>query len=143
MIRSILLRSRLDKVIEAIFSSALAGDGRNFSIYRQVIDRLTPNEKRNSLHSILRIVSKQLQLPENNGTEAMERNGGSKVLRGVSALISGLAADHNEIKDHLCQWLTSSVAVGAGQGIAVNRAVIAALAVDKGKTRPPPNVNCY
>ena len=106
-----------------------------------MIDRLTPNEKRNVLNSILRIVSKRLHVPETGGTEAKERDGGRKVLQGVSSLILGLATDHNEVKDQLCQWLVSSLAANGGQGVAVHRAVIAALAVDRGKTRPRLNVN--
>ena len=57
-----------------------------------------------------------------------------KVLQGVAALIASLIADNPGLGEELSRWLTSSNSVSVSQGIAVHRAVIAALAQDQGNS---------
>lgn len=129
-----LLSYRPDSITEATFSGPLAGDGRNLGVYQQLLDGLTLNEKRNILHTILRIASKRLQVSNDECSDVEEQDDNTKVLQGVAALISGLTTDDDGLKECLCQWLTGNNAAGIGQGIAIQRAVIATLAVDQGES---------
>lgn len=86
---------------------------------------------------MLRIASKRLQGFNKECSDVEETDDDTKILQGVAALISGLTADDDELKECMCQWLTGNNAAGLGQGIAIQRAVIAALAVDQGEALPP------
>lgn len=128
-----LLRLGLDNVVEALFSSLLAGDNRNLKLYQQTLEGLRFSEQANVLYSILRIVSNRLRNLDRTQSATSQPDSNLKVLQGVAALISDLTTDSEALSGHLSEWLISSKAACVDHGILLFRAVIAALARNQSK----------
>ena len=126
------LKLRSDYVTEALLSSPLAGDSRDFDLYRQILGDCTLHEQGNVLQSVLRITSRRLPTIEKIQSSAHESGGSLKALQGTAALLSELTADSQALSEYLCEWLTSSSAAGVDHGFTLYRAIIAAIARSKG-----------
>ncbi|KAH8676639.1 telomere length regulation protein-domain-containing protein [Tricladium varicosporioides] len=120
-----------DKVTRKLLDVLLLYSQDQGTHFIKLIDTLHSLEQRNLLYSIFQIISKDYFTAAVT-TEANSSwwRSDSRKVSGAARLIKALTA--NELrKNHLLAWLTNSSGAGVGEGIAIRRATLAALAEDK------------
>jgi telomere length regulation protein len=111
---------------------SLLGSRNNGAQFTRLISSLPTFEQRNVLYAVLQIVSKEhLSAAITTEADASWWKSDAKVVSGAAGLIKLLVANDEPRKNFLLAWLTGSTGAGVGEGIAIRRAVVAALADDK------------
>lgn len=105
----------------------LSGDDRSLQKCKTLIARLSRHEQKNFLYSIIRILSK-LHLAMEDSSQDPSREGQSKAIGGVAALIKAIVGHSPTLQDDLVEWLVGLSAEAVGQVRITHRAVTAALA---------------
>jgi telomere length regulation protein len=104
-------------------------DGAQFT---RLLSSLPTFEQRNVLYAVLQIVSKEhLSAAVTTEADASWWKSDAKAVSGAAGLIKSLVANEESRKNLLISWLTGSTGAGVGEGIAIRREVVAALAHDK------------
>jgi telomere length regulation protein len=89
-------------------------------------------EQRNFIYSFLKLLSREyLSSIVTSKDDSRWWQSDADIVSAASGLINLVAAQGESRKSHLLTWLTSSSGAGIGDGIAIRRAVLAALASDK------------
>jgi telomere length regulation protein len=122
----------LEKTIAELLKSLLLQSQNEDARFTKLLSSLPTFEQRNVLYALLQIISKE-HLSTSFTTEADSSwwKSDVKVVSGAAGLIKILVANEETRKNQLLSWLTSSTGAGVGEGIAIRRAVVAALAEDK------------
>ncbi|KAH6675690.1 telomere length regulation protein-domain-containing protein [Halenospora varia] len=120
-----------DKVIRKLLDILLFQSQDQGAHFIKLVDILHSFEQRNLLYSILQIISKDyFAVAVTTEADSSWWKSDAKKVSGAAKLIRILMANESR-KDHLVAWLTNSSGAGVGEGIAIRRAALAALAEDK------------
>jgi telomere length regulation protein len=100
--------------------------------FNRLLEHMPKLEQRNVLFSLVKIVSKDYL----SSSLAIEDNSrwwqsDASMISAVAALIKLLVDGEESHKGHFIFWLTNSSGGGIGDGIAIRRAIVASLALDK------------
>lgn len=121
----------LDNIIASAFSSLLGGDDGGVDNYRALIEQLTANEQKTVFVTLIRVLSNKLGRFDGTLSAPIIATPEIDPLAGAAALFFRLSNGSADLRGVLIRWLTGSATSGLGQGISVNRAVIASLAHDE------------
>jgi telomere length regulation protein len=117
-------------IVKAVLTSLVFEKKEYHSEFLKLIENLPSFDQRNVLSCVLKIVSREyMSSPITSEANQWWKSDASIVAAG-SGLINLIVAGHGTRKNTLISWLTDSSGAGAGDGIAIRRAVIAALAGD-------------
>ncbi|TVY48994.1 DNA replication checkpoint protein [Lachnellula occidentalis] len=121
-----------EKTVNGLLKSLLLQSQGDSTRFTHLLSSLPSFEQRNVLYALLQIISKE-HLSTTITTEADSSwwKSDAKVVSGAAGLIKSLITNEESRKTQLLSWLTSSTGAGVGEGIAIRRAVVAALAEDK------------
>lgn len=100
--------------------------------FRKLIAKLPSFEQRNVLFSTLKIASRDY-LSSSTTTEDNAKwwRSDASAVSATAALIKLVVDSEESRKSHLVSWLASSSGAGIGDGIAIRRAAVASLAIEK------------
>lgn len=115
-----------DQFVRAGYLNLLSGDDGSLQKCKSLMAMLSAHEQKTFLYSILRILSKEYLLSE-GPSQGQRRDGQSKAIGGVAALIRAIAGDVPTLQDNLVEWLVGVSADSVGQVHNAHRAVTAAL----------------
>lgn len=100
--------------------------------FLKLIGNLPSFDQRNFLFSLLKIISRDyLSSPLTTEADSQWWKSDASVVAAAASLITLVVAEDEARKNLLISWLTNSSGAGVGDGIAIRRAVLAALAGDK------------
>lgn len=100
--------------------------------FKRLLSSLPTFEQRNFIYSLLKLVSRDYLSSIITSEDDSHWWQADEGFVSATASLINLVLDNEEPrKSHLMTWLTSSSGAGVGDGIAIRRAVIAALAADK------------
>ncbi|TVY71236.1 DNA replication checkpoint protein tel2, partial [Lachnellula suecica] len=120
-----------EKVIHELLKSLLLQNHNDNGQFTKLLSSLSNFEQRNVLYAVLQIISKEhLSAVVTTEADSSWWKSDAKTVSGAAGLIKSLVAEDSR-KTQLISWLTSSTGAGVGEGIAIRRAVLAALADDK------------
>ncbi|KAF4624096.1 hypothetical protein G7Y89_g14073 [Cudoniella acicularis] len=121
-----------EKVIHQLLGFILLQSEDEGSHFIKLLDSLSNFEQRNMIFIIFQVISKYY-ISADITTEADSSwwKSDAKPISGAVKLVKVLIAGEESRKTQVLAWLTSSSGAGVGEGIAIRRAVIAALAEDK------------
>ena len=121
----------IDRLVEEASSALLNGESLLLRKYQSLMHSLGSYEKKAYLYTFIRILSRRhLSCSGNNDTN--EDSLQQRILNGVIALIAIFVKGIPQFQDSLVEWLTGTSADNVGQSHRLHRAVIAAVASDKG-----------
>lgn len=121
----------IENIVKDIVTSLLIEKEEYQPQFLKLMESLPSFEQRNVLSSILKIVSRDhLSFPITTEAKSQWWKFDASTVAAVSGLINLFVAGDQFRKDLLLSWLTSSSGAGAGDGIAIRRAVLATLAGD-------------
>lgn len=121
-----------DSIIKEILNSLLLQNICHQPQFLSLLSRLPNFEQRNFLHSVLKILARDYlsaEITTEADSEWWEPD--KNIVAAAAGLIHIILAKEEARKNHLIAWLTGSSGAGIGDGIAIRRAVLAALAEDK------------
>ena len=116
--------SQIDQLVQAEFSDLLSGENDSLQNSKTLISRLSIHDQKTLLYSLIRILSKQHLQTEVSPRDS-RREGQSKAIGGVAAVIKAIVGVVPTLQDHLGEWLGGISAIAVGQGHTTHRAVIA------------------
>ncbi|TVY53561.1 DNA replication checkpoint protein tel2 [Lachnellula cervina] len=121
-----------EKTVNELLKSLLLQSQSDGARFTKLLSSLPTFEQRNLLYALLQIISKE-HLSTAIITEADSSwwKSDAKVVSGAAGLIKSLVNNEEPRKAQLLSWLTSSTGAGVGEGIAIRRAVVTALAEGK------------
>jgi len=97
-----------------------------------LLEYIPSYEQRNLLFSIFTVVAKDFLSSETiTVADAHWWISNRETVAATAKLIAILVAKEESRRNHVISWLTSSSGAGVGDGVALRRAVITALATDK------------
>lgn len=100
--------------------------------FLKLIGNLPSFDQRNFLFSILKVISRDyLSSPITTKADSQWWKSDASLVAAAASLIALFVAEDEARKNLLISWLTNSSGAGVGDGIAIRRAVLAALAGDK------------
>ena len=114
----------IDQLVQAEFLDLLSGDNDSLQSSKALISRLSIHDQKTLLYSLIRILSKQ-HLQADPLPRDSRREGQSKAIGGVAAVIKAIVGVVPTLQDHLGEWLVGISATAVGQGHTTHRAVIA------------------
>ncbi|KAH7364529.1 telomere length regulation protein-domain-containing protein [Rhexocercosporidium sp. MPI-PUGE-AT-0058] len=121
-----------DSIVMEIVSSLLLREKERKPQFLKLIRSLPNFDQRNLIFSLLKIISKNyLSSPLTTEADSGWWKSDAAIVGAAASLISLVVADDQARKNLLISWLTSSSGAGVGDGIAIRRAVLVALASDK------------
>ncbi|KAH9220457.1 telomere length regulation protein-domain-containing protein [Leptodontidium sp. 2 PMI_412] len=121
-----------DSIIKEILSSLLLQEKECKPQFLKLIGSLPSFDQRNFLFSLLKIVSRDyLSSPQTTEADSRWWKSDASIIGAAASLISLVVADDEVRKNLLIYWLTNSSGAGVGDGIAIRRAVLVALAGNK------------
>lgn len=122
----------VEKTVNELLRSLLLQSQSDGARFTKLLSSLPTFEQRNLLYALLQIISKE-HLSTAIITEADSSwwKSDAKVVSGAAGLIKSLVNNEEPRKAQLLSWLTSSTGAGVGEGIAIRRAVVTALAEGK------------
>ncbi|KAG0650805.1 DNA replication checkpoint tel2 [Hyphodiscus hymeniophilus] len=120
-------------IVKEILTTLLLQQQEQHSVqFEMLLSALPKFEQRNFILSFLKLVSKAyLSSIITSEDDSRWWQSDASVIAATAGLIQLVLAKDESRKIHLMTWLTSSSGAGVGDGIAIRRAVIAALATDK------------
>ena len=123
-----------DTFVSELYSTLLFGSRALWTPLRQLIQALTSSEQRAFFDSMLRDLTRKY-LRTGVSIDSMPLNGleSDSAIGGVAAIVTGLIEGNTALDEHLVQWLTSTNGEYATLGLDTRRAVIATLALRKGR----------
>lgn len=106
---------------------------QDFSVQFERLLSCLPNfEQRNLMYSLLKLVSRDyLSSIVTSEDDARWWQSDADITSAAAGLIALVLGNDESRKDHLMTWLTSSSGAGVGDGIAIRRSVLAAIATNK------------
>ena len=121
-----------ESVIKEIVTSLLL-QRQIYSIqFEGLLSNLPTFEQRSFIYSLLRLLSRDyLSSIVTSEDDSLWWHADKGIVSATAGLINLVLGVEESRKSHLMSWLTSSSGAGVGDGIAIRRAVITALAVDK------------
>jgi telomere length regulation protein len=122
----------VDSIIEEILQRLLLHREASPEDILRVLEGLPSYEQRNFLLSVFKIAAKKF-LSSETVTVANSQwwTSDREIVAATAKLIATLVAGKEDRTNHVITWLTSSSGAGVGEGIALRRAVITAIAADK------------
>jgi telomere length regulation protein len=121
--------------VKEIVATLLLGRKGQHAEFLKLLDVLPRFEQRNVFYSVLKIVSREhLSVEVLSEDNAQWWQADTGIISAAAGLISLMAANEEQRKVQLINWLTGSPGAGSGDGIAIRRAVVAALTRDKTDT---------
>lgn len=100
--------------------------------FLKLVGSLPSFDQRNFLFSLLKIISRDyLSSPIKSDADSGWWKSDTSIVGAAASLISLVVAEDEGRKNLLMSWLTNSSGAGVGDGIAIRRAVLVALAGDK------------
>jgi len=122
----------LEKTVNELLKSLLFQSQSDDTRFTNLLSSLPTFEQRNVLYALLQIISKEhLSTTITSEADSSWWKLDAKVVSGAAGLIKSLVNNEESRKTQLLSWLTSSTGACVGEGIAIRRAVVAALAEDK------------
>lgn len=113
-------------------NSLLLQSDSHQSQFLSLLNCLPNFEQRSFLHSVLKILAKDYLSAEiTTEADCGWWKSDKEVVAAAATLISIFLAKEETRKNHLITWLTGSSGAGIGDGIAIRRAVLVALAEDR------------
>ncbi|KAM3065983.1 telomere binding protein, variant 2 [Clarireedia jacksonii] len=104
----------------------------DISQFLNIFSHLPSLEQRSLLYTFLKILSRDnLSLDITSEDDSKWWQANTPVVSAAAKLLDLLVAGDETRKNHLISWLTNSSGAGIGEGIAIRRAVIAALSKNK------------
>lgn len=121
-----------EKIIQELLKALLLQGQNNETRFTKLISSLPTFEQRNVIYATLQIASREyLSTAITTEADAFWWKSNAKAVSGGAGLVKLLMANEESRKTQLLSWLTSSTGAGVGEGIAIRRAVVAALSEDK------------
>ncbi|TVY32662.1 DNA replication checkpoint protein, partial [Lachnellula subtilissima] len=121
-----------EKTVNELLKSLLFQSQSDDTTFTKLLSSLPTFEQRNVLHALLQIISREhLSTTITSEADSSWWKSDAKVVSGAAGLIKSLVNNEESRKTQLLSWLTSSTGAGVGEGIAIRRAVVAALAEGK------------
>lgn len=122
----------VDSIIEEILQPLLLHREASPENILRLLDGLPSYEQRSFLLSVFKIAAKSFLSSETvTVADAQWWTSDREAVAATAKLVATLVAGKEERKNHIITWLTSSSGAGVGEGTALRRAVITAIAVDK------------
>lgn len=123
---------RADTVVKELLESLVLRDTKYETHFQKLLCNLSYIEQRNVIHSILKLLSTDyLSTSITTEDNADWWQSDATIVSAAASLITLLITQADNRKAHLISWLTSSSGAGVGEGIAIRRAAVAALAASK------------
>ncbi|PVH88550.1 hypothetical protein DL98DRAFT_566156 [Cadophora sp. DSE1049] len=121
-----------ESIVKEILSSLLLQEKDYKSQFTKLVGSLPSFDQRNFLFSLLKTISRDY-LSSLITTEADSQwwKSDASLVAAAASFISLVVAEDEARKSLLISWLTNSSGAGVGDGIAIRRAVLVALAEDK------------
>ena len=114
--------------MQVVNSLVLADTGDTGSVDRfiQLLDQLASADQRKTIYALIRALTPRFlaTVPD------VDLSQNSRV-SAVAGLLSAIIAGNRSRTEHLKTWLLGSSSAGLGDGVAVRRAVVAAVCADK------------
>lgn len=122
----------IEVIIKEVLTSLLLQRQESSVQFEKLLTSLPNFEQRNFIYSFLKLVSRDyLSSIITSEDDYRWWQSDARIVSAASALIKLVVVKDESRKNHLMTWLTSSSGAGVGDGIAIRRAAIAALAADK------------
>ncbi|KAI9053741.1 hypothetical protein LZ554_002692 [Drepanopeziza brunnea f. sp. 'monogermtubi'] len=119
-----------ESIVKAVLTSLVFEKKEYHAEFLKLIESLPSFDQRNVLSCVLNIVSREYMSSPITSEANQWWKSDASIVAAASGLINLIVAGHGTRKNILISWLTDSSGAGAGDGIAIRRAVIAALAGD-------------
>ncbi|KAE8442302.1 hypothetical protein EG329_003502 [Mollisiaceae sp. DMI_Dod_QoI] len=121
-----------ENIVKELLVSLVLRDAKYQEHFTKLLGRLSTIEQRNVLYIILKLLSTEY-LSASISTEDNSTwwRSDASVVSAAAGLPTLLIANSEARKVHLICWLTSSSGAGVGEGIAVRRAAVVAIAASK------------
>ena len=123
-----------ESFVSELYLTLLLGSKALWTPLIQLLEAFSPPEQRSFFDAMLRDLTRKY-LRSGVTVESLQLNGleSDSAIGGVAAIVSGMVGASKVLDEHLTIWLTSTSGDYATLGLDTRRAVIATLALRKGK----------
>lgn len=119
-------------MVEELVVSLLLRDTKFELHFKRLLSNISNIEQRNIVYSILKLLGTDyLSASITTEDNADWWRSDATMVSAAASLITLLISQSDSRKAHLISWLTSSSGAGVGEGIAIRRAAVAAIAASK------------
>ncbi len=119
----------VENVVRELLDSLILSKSDELARLTKLLDVLPSFEQRSALYSCLKILSKRYlssSIVTEDNSQWLQAD--ASTISAAAGLINMIVANDETRKTQLISWLTGSSGAGAGDGIGIRRAVVAALA---------------
>ena len=121
----------VESILQIVITSIFADPSHQSARFVQLLDSMSSLEQRNIICLMLKLLSKDyLASTITTADDANWWHADQKVVAGAAKFVSTILAGNGIRQGHLVTWLCSPTGAGVGDGIAIRRAAVAALAED-------------
>lgn len=122
----------VENILKEVVTSLLLQRQNHSTQFERLLNSLPAFEQRNFINSLVKLISRDyLSSIITSEDDSRWWQSDASIVSAAAGLIKLVIGNEASRKSHLMTWLTSTLGAGVGDGIAIRRAVLAALSVDK------------